>query len=80
MASVRGTVAIYRLLQRQAFDREAVECLTTAYEAALKVLKLSKGDDPITEIIAKRIIEIAQTGVRDPAKLCAAALKDFDVS
>jgi hypothetical protein len=64
MASVRGTVAIYRLLQRQAFDPEAV--LTTAYEAALKVLKLSKGDDPITESIAKRIIETAQTGVRDP--------------
>ncbi len=79
MASVRGTVAIYRLLQRQAFDPEAVECLTTAYEAALKILKLSKGDDPITEIIAKRIIEIAQTGVRDPAKLCSAALKDFEV-
>jgi hypothetical protein len=48
----------------------ATERVTTAYEAALKVLKLSKGDDPIAEIIAKRIIEIAQTGVRDPAN-CA---------
>jgi hypothetical protein len=72
-------VAIYRLLQRQAFDPEAVECLTAAYEAALKLLRISNRDDPITETIAQRIIEIAQTGVRDPAKLCAAALEGFDV-
>ena len=61
------------------FHPEAVERLTTAYEAALKVMRLTNRDDPITQIIAQRIIEIAQTGVHDPAKLCAAALKDFDV-
>jgi hypothetical protein len=72
-------VAIYRLLQGQAFDPEAVECLAAAYEAALKLLRISNTDDPITETIAQRIIEIAQTGVRDSAKLCAAALKGFDV-
>ena len=72
-------MAIYRLLQGQAFSPEAVERLSTAYEAALKVLRLTNRDDPITEIIAKRIIQIAQTGVHDPAKLCAAALKGFNV-
>jgi hypothetical protein len=77
--AVEGAVAIYRLLQGQAFDPEAVECLTAAYEAALKLLRISNTDDPITETVAQRIIEIAQTGVRDPAKLCAAALKGFDV-
>ena len=79
LGTVEGAVAIYRLLQGQAFDPEAVECLTAAYEAALKLLRISNTDDPITETIAQRIIEIAQTGVRDPAKLCAAALKGFDV-
>jgi hypothetical protein len=34
----------------------------------------------ITETIAQRIIEIAQPGVSDTAKLCAAALKGFGVS
>jgi hypothetical protein len=78
-STVECAVAIYRLLQRQAFDPEAVACLTAAYEAALKLLRITNTDDPITETIAQRIIEIAQTGVRDPAKLCAAALKGFDV-
>ena len=72
-------MAIYRLLQRQTFDPEAVRGLSAAYEAALKLLKISNTDDPITEIIAQRIIETAQTGVRHPAKLCAAALKGFDL-
>ncbi len=72
-------MAIYRLFQNQAFGPEEIESLTAAYEAALKLLKISNTDDPITEAIAQRIIEIAQTGVRDPAKLCAAALKGFDV-
>ena len=67
-------MTIYRLSERQAFDPETVERLAAAYEAALKLLRISNTDDPITEIIAQR--EIAQSGVRDPAKLCAAALKD----
>ena len=72
-------MAIYRLLQNQAFGPEDIERMTVAYEAALKVLRLANRSDPITHIVAERIIEIAQTGVRDPAKLCAAALKDFDI-
>ena len=72
-------MAIYRLLQNQAFDPDDIERMTVAYEAALQVLRLANRSDPLTEIVAERIIEIAQTGVRDPAKLCAAALKDFDI-
>jgi hypothetical protein len=71
-------VTIYRLSERQAFDPETVERLAAAYEAALKLLRISN-TDPIAETIAQRIIDIAQTGVHDPAKLCAAALKGFDV-
>ena len=38
--------------------------LATAHESALRVLELSDRDDPITEI--RRIIEAAQTRLRDP--------------
>jgi hypothetical protein len=33
--------------------------------------------DPCTEIIARKIIECAQTGERDPERLCELALKDI---
>jgi len=70
-------LAIYRMLQGAAFAPEDVERLTAVYEAALLALRLSNRTDPVTEIVAKRIIEIAQTGMRDPAMICAAALKEI---
>jgi hypothetical protein len=33
----------------------------------------------IAEIIAKKIIEIAQTGVRDPAQISALAIKEIGI-
>jgi hypothetical protein len=72
-------VAIYRLLQNSAFGPEDIERLATAYEDALRALKLVDRDDPITEIVAKRIIEAAQTGLRDPGSLCANAIKDLSI-
>ncbi len=72
-------MAIYQLLQTLVFDPEDIEKLTTAYEDALLTLQLSKRDDPITTIIAERIIEAARTGKRNPAELCMLAVKDLKV-
>jgi hypothetical protein len=72
-------VAIYRLLQKSAFGPEDIQLLATAYEDALRALKLNDRDDPITQLVAKRSIEAAQTGLRDPDSLCATAIKDLKV-
>lgn len=68
-------MAIYRLLQHAAFGPEEIERMTTAYEDALRELRLSDRTDPLTEIVAKKIIEIAQTGERDPARIRAKAIE-----
>ena len=70
-------MAIYRLLQNQAFEPDDIEGMTVAYEAALKVLRLANRSDPITHIVAERIIEIAQTGVRDSRELASIAIKEL---
>lgn len=67
---------IYRLFKNAAFGPEDIQRLSTAYEEALRVLASTDRDDPIMQIIAKRIIEVAQTGAGDPAMLCAIAIKD----
>jgi hypothetical protein len=72
-------VAIYRLFQNSVFGPDDIQRLSTAYESALRALELNDRDDPITQIIAKRIIEAAQTGLRDPDSLCATAIKDLRV-
>jgi hypothetical protein len=50
-------MAIYRLLQNSAFAPENIASLVAAYEDCLRTLKLSDRSDPITEIVAKKIIE-----------------------
>jgi len=68
-------MAIYRLLQHSAFTPEDIALIATAYEDCLRSLKLTNRSDPLTEIIAKAIFEVAQTGVRDPIQLRKLALE-----
>jgi hypothetical protein len=70
-------MAIYRLLQHSAFTPEDIVQIGAAYEDCLRILKLTNRSDPLTEIIAKAIIQIAQTGVRDPVQIRELALKQI---
>ncbi len=71
---------IYRFLQNSPFAPEDIAPLVAAYEDCLRALKLSDRSDPITEIVAKKIIEIAQTGIRDSTRLGRLALADIGIS
>jgi hypothetical protein len=48
--------------------------MTSAYEHALKVLQLTDRQDPIAELVARKIIEFAEVGETDPNRLCQRAL------
>jgi hypothetical protein len=73
-------MAIYRLLQNSPMGPEEISRLETAYEQTLRAIGLKDRNDPITEMIAKKIIEIAQTGVRDPAQISSLAIKEIGIS
>jgi hypothetical protein len=68
-------MAIYRVLREAAFDREEIERLSAAYERALRVLRLRDRNDPLTEIIAKKIIEVARMGEQNAAAICDRAIQ-----
>jgi hypothetical protein len=68
-------MAIYRLLKNRAFGPDEIQVLTTAYEQALRALRLKDRADPATEMIAKKIIELAQRGERDPVRLREYAIR-----
>lgn len=53
--------------------------LTDAYERTLRAFGLVNRNDPITELIAKKIIELAQRGVREAKQLSALAVKELNV-
>jgi hypothetical protein len=62
-------MAIHRLLQHTAFTPEDIALLVKAYEDCLRALNLADQPDTKTEAVARAIIEIAQTGVRDPVQI-----------
>jgi hypothetical protein len=71
-------MAIYRLLQQSAFTPDDIHRLVSAHEDCLRALNIADRSDPISERLAKTIIEIAQTGLRDPAQIRARALKEIE--
>jgi hypothetical protein len=60
-------------------EPEKVSRITAAYEQVLYTLCVKDRDDPLTEMIAKKIIKIAQTGVHDPAQISALAIKELEI-
>jgi hypothetical protein len=65
-------------LANQSFDPDVVGEMSAALENVCKALGLKLVDDPATQLIARKIIEFAQRGVRDAPALSAAVLKDLN--
>ena len=66
---------IHQLLQNTAFSPEDAGRLGEAYETTLLQLNLAAArNDPLTETVAKVILEIAQTGEKDPERIRDLAL------
>ena len=72
-------MAVYRLLQNSGAKPEEISRITAAYERALRTLCVKDRDDHLTEMIAKKIIKIAQPGVEDPSEISALAIKGLEM-
>lgn len=70
-------LAIYRILQNSALGPEEIARLSSAYEQVLHTIGVQHRNDPLTELIARKIIEIGQTGLKDPAKICLRAIEEL---
>jgi hypothetical protein len=68
-------MATRRVLREAAFDPDAVAVLTAAFDHCVQRLHLRERDDPMTELLAKKIIECARSGELDPIQLCEKALR-----
>jgi hypothetical protein len=68
---------IKRLLERHVFPPELVVILGEVFEDVLKTLSLTNREDPVTELVAKKVIELAQSGERNPDRLKALTVQAF---
>jgi hypothetical protein len=72
-------MAIYRLIATNSFGPDEIEPMTAAYEGALAELGLTR-DDPLTEDIAKAIVNVTASGERDPERIKVRALNALGLS
>lgn len=64
-------------LAGQPFEPELIREMSLALESVCAKLVLPLNDDPATRLVASKIIELAQRGVRDATSLSAMTLKEF---
>ena len=60
-------------------EPEEISRLTTAYKQALRGIGLVDRDDPLSEMVAKKVIKIAKSGVRGPADIAALAIMELGI-
>jgi hypothetical protein len=59
------------------FDSADIEAMSRALEAACAVLRLSKREEPLRQIVARKVVECAGTGERDPRVLCRMVVSEL---
>lgn len=70
-------MTIYGLLQNSGLESERIKSVAVAYEDALRMLGLKDRRDPVTELLASKMIEVAQSGERDPARIRTRAIAEL---
>jgi hypothetical protein len=68
---------IRAFLAGQAFQPEIIREMSLALESVRAKLELNVTDDAATRLVARKIIELAQRGVRDATTLSAMTLREF---
>ncbi|MCS3474128.1 hypothetical protein M2212_000974 [Bradyrhizobium elkanii] len=65
---------INRLLKSGKYSPEEIEILTKAFSVALGLMGLVDRDDPLCELVARKVMEVAGNGSRDPKQMAEAAV------
>lgn len=68
---------ITRLLKGSNLPAAEIKNLNRAFDLALRKLGLVDRNDPITEIVAAKIVAVAKRGVRDPTEISNIALAEL---
>jgi hypothetical protein len=70
-------VPIRAFLANQAFEPDLIRSMSNALESVCDTLRLKMADDAATRLVASKIIELAQRGVKDTPMLTRMTLREF---
>ena len=71
-------MTIVPFLSGQAFDPETLQNLSVAFDDVCSRLRLER-PSPASNVVAERIMMLAQRGVRDPGTLCETVLSELSL-
>jgi hypothetical protein len=70
-------MAIYRMLREQGIELKRAGVLAAAYELTLGALAVTDRDDPITKLIAEKIMQIGQHDAEDAHQISKLAIEEL---
>jgi hypothetical protein len=70
-------MSVHPFRDGEAFDPETISKMSAAFEGVCKTLRLKTVDDPTTRLIARKIIELVQRGIKDVRTLRAMTLEQL---
>ena len=76
-ADGKARASITPFLRDQAFDPETIEAMGKAFVTTCETLGLSERDDALTRLVAEKVIELTQRGLKNPTALHLAVIKEF---
>jgi hypothetical protein len=68
------------LAEQCAFEPEAINAMSRAFDEACAALKIFDGDERGREVVATRIVDLASSGVIDAKALCDRVISEAHVS
>jgi len=73
-----AAVPIYRLLEREGLQPELAAKVGAVFEDLLQLLGLVRREDPVTTMVAEKMIQLVLAGERDPDRLKQLTLEAFE--
>jgi hypothetical protein len=60
------------------FGPETIKDMTTAFERIRVILNLENPDDPLIEVVAKKVVSLASQGILDPKEIERRVIADTE--
>jgi len=70
-------MAIDVLLQSSSFEPAEIEAMAEAFDAARDKLQLANRDGAFGQLVARRVVDHARAGIKNPQKICELVVSEF---
>jgi hypothetical protein len=77
-AALGASMLIRKYIPGATFDPETINMMIVAFNGVQLILSLDNLDDPLVEIVAKKVISLASQGMTDSGEIARRVIADTD--